>query len=92
MLSIRLKKIGGSLACLIMLSVGSFSAVADDTFSDYVDEKGNISFPHNFRTNMVHLGSWFVPEGGASGFHDVYTEKESVESFRKSGKFPMVPR
>lgn len=37
---------------------------------------------------MVHLGSWFVPEGGASGFHDVYTEKESVEVFRKTGKFP----
>ena len=88
MLSIRLKKIGASLACVIMLSVGSFSAIADDTFSPYVDEKGNISFPHSFRTNMVHLGSWFVPEGGASGFHDVYTEKESVEVFRKTGKFP----
>ena len=37
---------------------------------------------------MVHLGSWFVPEGGASGFHDVYTEKESVESYRETGKFP----
>ena len=37
---------------------------------------------------MVHLGSWFVPEGGASGFHDVYTEKESVLAFRKTGKFP----
>ena len=41
-----------------------------------------------FRTSMVHLGSWFVPEGDASGFHDVYTEKETVEAFRKTGKFP----
>jgi hypothetical protein len=86
--SIRLKKIGACLGCVIMLSVSSFSVIADDKFSNYVDEKGNINFPHSFRTNMVHLGSWFVPEGGASGFHDVYTEKKSVESFRKSGKFP----
>ena len=37
---------------------------------------------------MVHLGSWFVPDGDASGFHGVYTEKESIDFFRKTGKFP----
>ncbi len=37
---------------------------------------------------MVHLGSRFVPEGGASGFHDVYTERENVEAYKKDGKFP----
>jgi len=88
MLYIRLKKIGTSIACAFILGVGSFSVMADDTFSPYVDSKGNISFPSDFRTNMVHLGSWFVPSGGASGFHDVYTEKNSVEVFRKTGKFP----
>jgi hypothetical protein len=63
-------------------------ALADDEFSTYVDDEGNISFPEGFRTSMVHLGSWFVPEGDASGFHDVYTEKETVESYRETGKFP----
>ena len=62
--------------------------VAGDKFSPYVDKKGNISFPYGFRTSMVHLGSWFVPEGDASGFHDVYTEKETVETYQKTGKFP----
>ena len=62
--------------------------VADDNFSPYVDAIGNIGFPQGFRSSMVHLGSWFVPEGGASGFHDVYTEKESVEAYRRTGKFP----
>ncbi len=62
--------------------------LADDGFSPYVDDEGNISFPEGFRTSMVHLGSWFVPEGDASGFHDVYTEKATVEAFRKTGKFP----
>ena len=63
-------------------------AMADGGFSPYVDDEGNIRFPEGFRTSMVHLGSWFVPEGSASGFHDVYTEKETVEAFRKTGKFP----
>ena len=62
--------------------------VAAEGFSPYVDTNGSISFPDGFRTSMVHLGSWFVPEGGASGFHDVYTEKESVEAYRRTGKFP----
>ena len=69
---------------LLLLS----SAIAGDKFSSYVDIKGNISFPYGFRTSMVHLGSWFVPEGDASGFHDVYTEKETVQIYQKTGKFP----
>ncbi len=52
------------------------SVMADESFSPYVDDAGAISFPQGFRTSMVHLGSWFVPEGDASGFHDVYTEKK----------------
>jgi hypothetical protein len=75
-----------SLALAAGLSLSSASA--DDRFSPYVDEQGKISFPEDFRTFMVHLGSWFVPDGGASGFHDVYTEKESVEAYRGSGRFP----
>lgn len=63
-------------------------AIAGDNFSPYVDTKGNINFPHDFRTSMVHLGSWFVPKGEASGFHDVYTEKETVQIYQKTGKFP----
>jgi hypothetical protein len=57
-------------------------------FSPYVDDQGNISLPNDFRIEMVHLGSWFVPEGGASGFHDVYTEKASAEAFRVNAEFP----
>jgi hypothetical protein len=49
----------------------SISLIADEIFSPYVDASGNISLPDDFRTTMVHLGSWFVPEGGASGFQGV---------------------
>lgn len=72
-------------AVIAILTVSQ--AMADDDFSSYVDQKGNISFPEGFRTSMVHLGSWFVPEGDASGFHDVYTELESVITYRMTGKF-----
>ncbi|WP_421862307.1 cytochrome P460 family protein [Motiliproteus sp.] len=57
-------------------------------FSPAVDSQGNISLPADFRANQVHLGSWFVPEGPASGFHDVYADKAAVEAFRRDGKFP----
>ena len=80
--------LGAITASLIATGLLLSSAEADEHFSPYVDGKGNISFPNGFRSSMVHLGSWFVPEGGASGFHDVYTEKESVETYRKTGKFP----
>lgn len=87
------------MKCLKLAIVGSFvtvistilvpNALAQGTeFSPYVDNQGNISFPTDFRTSKAHLGSWFVPDGGASGFHDVYTEKSSIEAFRKTGKFP----
>ena len=78
-------------ACLLLAlacSASAFSSIANDDFSPYVDAKGNISSPEDFRGTMVHLGSWFVPGGDASGFHDVYTEKATVDAYRKTGKFP----
>lgn len=80
-------------ALSLAMVLGASSVMADGMspksgFSPYVDDKGNIQLPDDFRTSMVHLGSWFVPDGGASGFHDVYTEKASVEAYRKTGKFP----
>ncbi|MBN4063288.1 cytochrome P460 family protein [Cardiobacterium sp. AH-315-I02] len=81
-------RLGESLLLALVCSASTFFAVADERFSPYVDSNGNISSPEDFRGNMVHLGSWFVPEGAASGFHDVYTEKSTVDTFRKTGKFP----
>ena len=77
-----------SLILALVCCTGTYSATAENRFSPYVDNKGNISSPVDFRNSMVHLGSWFVPKGAASGFHDVYTEKATVNIFRKTGKFP----
>lgn len=82
-------RMGASIMLALVSSGVSFiSHATEESFSPYVDKGGNISSPQDFRSTMVHLGSWFVPDGGASGFHDVYTEKETVEVFRKTGKFP----
>lgn len=84
----RLNNITAGLLVLFTFGLSSTTLQAEEGFSPYVDANGNISFPDDFRISMVHLGSWFVPEGGASGFHDVYTEKESVEAYRQTGEFP----
>ena len=64
-------------------------ATAGD-FSPYVDAKGGISRPTDFRTGFVHLGSYAVldEKSAARGLHDVYTEKASAEHYRKTGQFP----
>ena len=72
----------------LLFSLNVLPLSAEGGFSPYVDDKGNINFPAGFRDSMVHLGSWFVPEGGASGFHGVYTERKSVDAFRETGIFP----
>lgn len=59
-----------------------------DNFLSIVDAKGQIKLPTDFRRMMVHLGSWFVPEGDASGFHDVYAEASAVDKYRSTGKWP----
>ncbi|MDX2503901.1 MAG: cytochrome P460 family protein [Gammaproteobacteria bacterium] len=78
----------GIIPTIVFCTFCSVALAQDKEFSPYVDNKGNIQFPEEFRTSMVHLGSWFVPDGGASGFHGVYTEKASVDAFRKTGRFP----
>lgn len=84
-------KHANKLFMLWLLGITCFALANEDEkneLSKHVNKKGDISFPSGFDTEMAHLGSWFVPDGGASGFHDVYTEKQSIEAFRKTGKFP----
>ena len=77
------------IACVLGISLlAPLTAGAADGLSPYVDADGRISLPADFRGHMVHLGSWFVPDGEASGFHDVYTEAETAAAYRASGRFP----
>jgi cytochrome P460 len=60
-------------------------------FSSYVDSKGKIRRPDNFREDWTHLGSWYVTNEGMSEgatLHDVYATPESVASFKEKGEWP----
>ena len=64
-----------------------------DTFSRYVDNTGKLRVPDNYRTEWTFLGTWSVARKkgeplGAAGFHNVYTQPETVTSYKKTGKFP----
>ena len=53
----------------------------------------NRSFvPDDFRKNWAFLGTWSIAggdeDGGASGLHNVYTQPDVVEAYRKTGEFP----
>lgn len=88
-----MQRIFVGLALGLGLSITSFvlaqgDRVSKDTLSQNVDAIGQITLPNDFRNTMVHIGSWFVPEGSASGFHDVYANREAVDHYRAHGVFP----
>ena len=64
--------------------------IAKKTYTDLVDAEGNICLSNNYRQNWSHLGSWIVadPKAPGHGFHDVYTQQETVEAYRQNGRFP----
>ena len=78
-------------AMLFLLPAFAFAGEGGTgVFSPYVDGKGVISLPKDFRTTWVHLGSWAVPAqtDPGSGFHDVYTQPESASYYMKNKHFP----
>lgn len=84
------KYITTAAVLIILLSVAVIASSEQDSFSSYVDKDGTVKRPVGYRTTWVHLGSWIVPDENApgAGFHDVYSEPESVEHYRQTGSFP----
>ncbi len=64
---------------------------AQDAFSPYVDQDGNISLPEDYKQKWSHLGSWAVakkPGETVHEMHDVYTQPQTISDFNKTGQFP----
>lgn len=59
-----------------------------DGFERFVSADGALTFDPAAIQDLVHIGSWFVPEGGAAGFHGVYTQRQALEAYRETGVFP----
>jgi hypothetical protein len=79
-----------AVSALIFPIILMASEKKPEPLSSFVDDKGNISLPRDYRTGWVHLGSWVVPAetDPVSGFHSVYTQPESFKAYRESGRFP----
>ena len=83
-----LKRMAFMLGASALALMNVANRAAADLPGDYVSADGTISLPGNFRTDLSHIGSWFVPEGDASGFHDVFAQADAVRHFRAHGEFP----
>lgn len=97
MLSLYLKIFSWLLAA-ILLGVGASrigawaaqSESADGQFSEYVDSKGNIRLPLDYRKTFMHMGTYTVvaKEGAGPELHGVYARPQDVAAFQRTGKFP----
>lgn len=79
-------------AILVALGYQAVLGQSTGAFSPYVDADGNISIPKDFR-GWHMLGTWAVATDedgavGSKGFHNVYTQAETVAAYRSTGKFP----
>ena len=80
-------------AVVLVLALGLVAATGApaplDGFARFVREDGSFRSPAGPASDgLVHLGSWFVPEGEAAGFHHVRTQPEAIDAYRRSGAFP----
>ena len=60
-------------------------------FSAFVDDRGQIQLPHDYKTKWTHLGDWSVAKKEGQNpheLHEVYTQPGVVETFQKTGGFP----
>ena len=59
-----------------------------DAYSSFVSERGEITFPAEFPTGFIFIGSWAVSgDDGVSEIHSVYTRPKDVSNYRETGKF-----
>lgn len=86
------KAFGVIIFFVVALTAFGAGGSGSNVFSPYVNEAGKIRVPQNYRTEWVFLGTWSIAndkeDGGAAGFHYVYTQLGTIEAYRKTGKFP----
>lgn len=85
----------GSVALYHLLAQDTTQPLAAQTaasgFSPYVDEKGNIALPKDYRTEFLYIGTFSVAstkEKEAAELHNVYTRREDWIAYQKDKKWP----
>lgn len=92
-------RIIATLVTAALCAVASADETLESTYGSLVDESGNISLPDNMRRDWAFLGTWSIAaedvetsseasKHGAAGLHNVYTQRETIDQFRKTGEFP----
>ncbi|MEZ8825610.1 cytochrome P460 family protein [Vibrio amylolyticus] len=79
----------------ITLLTSSF-ALADiskptDTYKELVDKTGAITFPADFQTQLVHVGTTVVlseEKVTPQNINGIYTQKEAIDAYNKTGQWP----
>jgi len=86
------KRVGFALLAIFLVagSVKPMTPVVPplDGFQRFVHDDGSLHFSREATRGLTHLGSWFVPEGDARGFHHVYTQAEAIAAYHATGRFP----
>ena len=90
----RLSVVALSVLLFIFITTLLYSEEGKDSgsFSPYVDDKGGITLPKEFREKWQYLGSWLLHDATGmmhEGIHEVFTQPEMIEGFKKNNKiFP----
>lgn len=92
-------RIVAAVAAVLICATASADVTPSSTYKSLVDKSGSISLPTNLRRDWAFLGTWSIAEEdvetasaasghGAAGLHNVYTQRATIDHFRKTGKFP----
>ena len=84
----------GAVSTLVVAVLAVRGGEAEDPYSVYVDAAGNMRVPEDYR-EWAFLGSWHIaPQkgvndtAGVAGFHNVYTQHDTIDAYRRTGEFP----
>ncbi|GAL33272.1 hypothetical protein JCM19240_1968 [Vibrio maritimus] len=83
-----------SFAMVAMLTAfGTNASLSNpaDTYKELVDNKGNISFPTDFQTELVHVGTTAViaPDSKrVQNLNGIYAQGAAVEHYNSTGEWP----
>ncbi len=95
----KLAKILLIIVLCLVATVASAAGEKQTAFSAFVDSKGSINLPKDFRSTWVHLGTWLVTSTAAAGpvisqtgpgmgIHTVYTQPASLNAYKKNNRWP----
>lgn len=83
--------LAGAFGPLMLAAAIALGADGEAGFSPFVDNTGGITLPDPVavRTRWNHLGTWAIQgDVGVKELHEVYTQPEALDGYRKSGVFP----